>query len=223
MYIRNNLKSHSFNVETPEEYRQLMNGQLAGDFQFIDIAQSAGGQLLDVFKIPSIQKYRFISIIDKYNNAMNYSPQSYRSVNGRFVQGESLLAILPRDCMKYEISLGSDVIITTADIDAMLTWSEATRINIADSDNLAYDLSQRIHEMGQKWLIEGLSLTVQRHSYKQLDVVKILKKLLLLGPVYFKAAPDMTDAEMEEFAANQDPAGFYNCKLSGRSLMCKRY
>lgn len=212
-----------FVIDTPEEYRQFMDGHLTGDFQFVEISQSAGGYVNDVYNIPSLTKYRHVQIHDKYNNYLQLFPSGYRSVYGRFVQGEKLLASMPRDCMKYDISLGKGVAVTTADIDAMLTWREALTIRITDSADLAYDLSQRIHAMEEKWLLEHLALTVQRHSYKQLDVAKILKKVVLMGSAYFDASPDMTAAEMKEFADNQDPDLSDRCQATDTALICKRF
>lgn len=175
----------------------------------------------DVYNIPSLTKYRHVQIHDKYNNYLILSTSGFRSVHGRFVQGEKLLASVLRNYKTYDISLGKGVAVTTDDIDAMLTWREARVIQISDSADLAYDLSQRIHAIEKHWVLEELVFTVQRHSYKQLDVKKILDKVVMMSDAYFKASPDMTSDEMKEFANNQDPELSERCRATDTALICK--
>lgn len=141
-----NWKSYSLKIDSPEEYLKFMAGDSRVSFPYVEFTQNAYASIEDLDKIPFLTSYQALHFHDIHNNYLRLSPKA-QSVYGRFVSGKEILACLPRNYVSYELSLGKDVVITTEDIEAMLTWREAKRILITDMANLAYDLCLRIDEM----------------------------------------------------------------------------
>lgn len=161
---------------------------------------SAKVNIVDAIQFARTQEHDSFAITDEHNNYLHLTPQT-KSVNGRFVQGENHLATLPQDYRHYSIVLENDAVVNAADIDAILTWGNALDIKIADNANVAYELSLRKGTNLQ--ILNHLELTVQRHSYKKLNVRLLLKQFSITGSMVFKASPGMTTEEMQEFADNQ--------------------
>lgn len=148
-------------------------------------------------------------------------PREFASITGRFVHGGNHLANLPRDYLIYDISLRQNAIVTADDIGAILTWKSAQTIKIIDNANLAYDLSLRMHELNDKIVLEKFILTVQHHSYKQLDVRLFLSKMDIFGYMEFQASVDMTPGEMAKFSVSQNTI-LYEKRVSKNSLTIYR-
>lgn len=196
-----------------------MAGDSRGSFAYVEFTRNANASIEDLDKIPFLTTYQALHFHDTHNNYLRLSPKA-ESVYGRFVQGKEILACLPRNYVSYELSLGKDVVITTEDIEAMLTWREAGRIMVTDMANLAYDLSLHIDEMPKKWHLERLVLTVQRHSYKELNVKKLLDQVSMIGSARFEASPSMTADDLIAFYSKQGRLYPYNCKIIDRAVVC---
>lgn len=208
-------------ISTPEEYQQLKNGQIGQKVESIQILPGANADLIDAHQLALSRQYYSIKVHDKNNNYVHTMPREFASVTGRFVQGGNHLAHLPRDYLVYDIVLRQGAIDTDADISGILTWNSAQEIKIVDNANLAYDLSLRMHELDEKMVLQTIILTVQRHSYKQLDVRLFLSKMDILGYMTLQASPDMRPGEMIEFGISQNTI-FYEKRISKKSLTIYR-
>lgn len=92
--------------------------------------------------------------------------------------------------------------ITSADIDAILSWSAVEDIRIVDSGDFAYDLAQRIDESKAK-RVERLTLVVQPRSYDKLSVEVFLNKWPEINVLIMRKSAGLSVAEFEEFCRRQ--------------------
>lgn len=111
------------------------------------------------------------------------------------------MANLPKNYREYSIVLEKGVVVTPADIDAILTWRTAEVLEINDNADVAYELSLR--PTTKQRVLTSIVFTVQRHSYKALKVNSLVDKYLTQQGMLFRPAFHMTPEEMKEFVANQ--------------------
>lgn len=191
---------HFLEIETPEEYEQYKNGHITHPFYESIRIRSGIANLTDADQILAQNRQLFsVSIEDEYANRL-FLLHGSRKVGGRFLYGDNHLAQLPRNYMMYGITLERDALVSTADIDAILTWTAAKDIYIGGTADVAYALSQHAGE--GKLTLEKLVLSIQRRSHKQFDVTRLLERFSC-KELSLKLSADLSWKERHEFVENQ--------------------
>lgn len=138
-----------------------------------------------------------------------------RALNVTFTQrGAARFTDLPNNLFSYTIRTRGDAAVTPNDVKAILHWPvvKVLRISQSDSSDVAYALYKRIQNLSHS--IEHLALTVQRKTYKKLNVNVFLRRVLV-NSLTFEAAADMPASEFEEFVSRQKIPKAFSVARSG--------
>lgn len=92
----------------------------------------AGGRFADIKDYANTIDIKFM---DGNGNLINTSARQ-RSVTANYMNGPVSLANLPRNFSAYTININGDTVVTSADIEAILRWTTAKRIQITDNKNI---------------------------------------------------------------------------------------
>lgn len=193
-------------IKTPEQYEQFRSGPYQDQWDVILVDKSANARRSD-FGQDYLAYARYTAVYLQYPDDSTIIVMPFeKKVAALLRNGSPLLANLPQHYLEYSIELEGDVDITTADIDAIVNWTRATKIEILGNGDIALPLSHRVHEM-KSFDVAQLELCVQKSSYKEL----LLNPFLEGSPVkraIFYGAEDMTEEEFDEFVSQQTIEGF---------------
>lgn len=134
------------------------------------------------------------------NDRVHLFPRT-RALWSIFPTEENAVVGLPANYKSYEVLFGAAMDVTTDHINYILTWKSVERLLIFDRSNVAYDLSQRINYKSFRNL-GWLELSIQRDSYKKIDVTVFLKQLRSLKVANFRASA-LNQDEFDEFVRMQ--------------------
>lgn len=123
-------------------------------------------------------------------------------MDASFSTGENLTLGLPDNYNEYNIVYYNKTIATNADIDYMLQWKSAVRLEIWGVPSISWALSKRIDEMRDMKHLQRLAFNINAKD-RILDVRPFLEKLPSLKSVSFYG-PSMTDVELEAFVHSQN-------------------
>lgn len=140
-------------------------------------------------------------------NRVNLSP-ARSSVFAIFESGRNLVEGLPADYKEYFVRARRGAPLSAENFNYMLTWSNAVKLEVFDSQDLAYDLAQNIDVLKGFKQLEALSVSAQKQSYKSLQLTTFWDNLPQLKKLSVYAVA-LDDVEFNEFAAAQAvPSGW---------------
>lgn len=197
--------SFRFYVQTPDQYKQLENGNISRYYHSIAVEASAHPNVLSLPKKYANALWLGLYFVDGLNK-IHIFPQ-WQHAWAQFSTKSNVMHYIPYNYSSYEIRYDDEVPATSSEIDYLLTWNFATSLIIMGSSNVAYELSHRIKE-GSFPNLNKLDLTLQPALYREVDTLGLLKHLNSLKHLSFRA-PSLTYTQLNEFTINQQvPVGW---------------
>lgn len=188
-------------INTQEEYDMLKSVELNSQNTTIFINSVSHPHLLVEPKYFWNSTHESIHFEDKRGNSLALLPKT-RDLSAAFSTGENLTLELPDNYREYNIIYYNTSIATTADIDYMLQWKNAVRLEILGMPEISRALLQRIDEMKEMKHLRRLAFNINS-KVANMTVRPFLEKLPVLDSVSFYG-PSLTDEELETFAHSQD-------------------
>lgn len=212
-------------IKTPEQFEQLKAGEIGATYLAIFLEPSIHANILNEVKQLSHDKHREVRFYDEHENEAIIYPKM-NSVVATLVEGRKLITYLPTDYQYYQVHSKSNVLTTSADIDAILQWRTAKQITLINDnplDESTVELFQRARELSALSQLNKLILTVHSHSYRKLDVNFFLNRLPSLSAVEFVAGNEMTTEEFHEFVDHQAQPYAYDQEVEAGRVIYKNH
>lgn len=198
-------------IKTPEEYEQLKQGLFNEKYHTIFIEADAHPDLILEVKHFGDSSFKEVHFVDKVGNVAALFPPSKHLVVF-YTAGSGLFHGLPSNYVNYFITADAKVEITDAEIDYIVQWKDAVRLNIFDHRDVAFGLFERIDKFKELKQLKSLVLKVQQSTYKQFLVKPFLQQLESLVSASFKATA-LKRKEFKEFVKNQDEVTDWSVKV----------
>lgn len=203
-------KTTRLTIKTPEQYKQLENGEISPDYELVIVEATAHP---DIFSLP--KKHWKAPWLGLYfvsgNDRVHLFPRT-KALWSIFQTATNATLGLPANYKGYELLFGNAVDVSTNEIDYILTWESAERLLIFDRSNIAYVLSQRITYKTFRNL-GLLELNIQRDTYKIIDVNVFLRNMRSLKVANFRASA-LTQEEFDEFVRWQKVPGGWKLSVN---------
>lgn len=155
--------------------------------------------------------FKEVHFVDKVGNVAAIFPPSKHLV-AFYTAGSGLFHGLPSNYVNYFITADTKVDVTDGEIDYIVQWKDAVRLNIFDHRDVAYGLLQRIEQFKELKQLKSLVLKVQRSTYKELVVKQFLQQLESLVSASFKATT-LKRKEFKEFVKSQEEVTDWSVKV----------
>lgn len=186
-------------VNTPESYNKLKLGHFDGMYRYIDVTHQATPDVLlqpHHFEKSTFATLKFISSAGSYIKL--YPSPKYSLVEVKFASGENPLGGVPKGYAMYNIHYFEKAKPTTENIDSVLQWTQAQKIDIQDQHDVALSLHKRAAEMNKLTKLMRLDLLVHRNTYKQIQASQFAEHMPNLGIITFGGMDRLTGEEILE-------------------------
>lgn len=200
-------------------------GKIGATYLAIFLEPSIHPDILNEVKLLSHDKHREVRFYDEHENEAIIYPKESRVV-ATLVEGKKLMSYLPTDYQFYEVHLEKNILTTSSDIDAIFQWKAAKHITLINDnpfDESSVELFLRVQELTSLANLNRLTLTIHSHSFRKLDVCKLLNQLPLLNAVEFVAADDMSKHDFDEFVGHQAQPYAYDQVIEGNRVIYKNH
>lgn len=171
-------------VNTPALYDQLKKGQFDGKYESIYVKPEAHPNVIREPKHFANTTFRTIIFTDEHTNTVSLYPRIQRLEATYFV-GDGLYLGLPDSYVGYWIVSYGNVVVTDDELNYILQWKKTLQLDIRDRSNVAFELMQRAEQINEMKNLENFSASIQRKSYKELDVRGFLRKMETLKSASF--------------------------------------
>lgn len=198
-------------VDTPEKFEQLKNGVFDDKYKRIEVTSDATPDVLlqpQHFANSTFRSLAFISLDKAGDNEITISPGRYAHAAALFRSGENPLSGIPKDYPYYVVTFAYPAVPTDENIDAILSWSRAFKIQISDQEDVAVKLTKRSAELKQLAKLGELHVTMQDDTYEKISVAALIENLPSLFEIDFSGM-HMSDAQIKDFEVrNRVPSGW---------------
>lgn len=137
--------STSLNLFTAADYHRFRSTPFDHSVTGISVFPGAGAAFADIKDYANTVDIQYM---DGKGNMITTSARK-RSVTANYMNGPVALAYLPRNFSAYTININGGAIVVAADVDAILQWTAATTIKIADNKKIARVLIERIDDLNK--------------------------------------------------------------------------
>lgn len=206
-------------ITTPEQYEQFKSSPISA-FSIIHIESPAHPQILSEPKQFADASYREIHFTDVNGNRITLYPQ-VKAVFAFFREGENLTLGIPSHYKEYQIMSVNTAKITETDLDYILQWNSAVRLDISDRSDIAITLSNRVGELKAMTNLKILSLNIHHDSYGKLRVKPFLNELQSVQYVNILAG-SLTNTEFQDFLKNQETFNRWVVQIKNRWVVYRR-
>lgn len=196
-------------VQTPEQYEQLKAGLFGYNYAHVLIGEGAGPHIFQDIKKFAVSEYNSIHFADKMGNKFHVKPaEKLAFADLHFSQG--LLRMLPTDYTQYIIFHGDAL--SPTDVDAIMQWKQAERIQIEGESDVASQLERRA--------FNGLTNLKKIGIAVQFGYVirPLLNKLSHIPVVEFYMGSFWDEEMVDEYASSQINLLSYRKEVLGRTL-----
>lgn len=134
-----------------------------------------------------------------------------------FLEGFDLLLGIPSDFETFNLKFDMLAVVTGADLDYMMTWTNANHLVIDDKCNAALGLLHRIDQMAAMKKLTNLKLNIRKNSVERMRLnpfFRYLPSLVSFVIVFDKKFS--AQAKSEFFAAQEIPDSFKMIQLIDR-------
>lgn len=194
----------STDVTDPITYEQLKAGTINLG-SYITVFESAKANLLRTE--PKFFTGRRFKIVRFIYRDFEYNLISLRILESKvstdFQLGTNLTLGLPNAFNDYTLKFTQLALVSDADLDYILTWTEATRLVIADNSNAVVRLLWRVDDMRALNNLKFLGLTVQKANLERMRLEPFMQTLDTVKHMEFVFDRDISKQEMEAFLAEQ--------------------
>lgn len=197
-------------ISTPKEYEQLKSGEIGHIHRYIFIKPSANQNALRDIRFFANSNLNEIHFSDEMGNRFHLRPAE-RFAGARLIFSEGLLRFLPNDYRNYAIFNGEAM--SSRDIDAILEWKWAEKIQIESESDAAEQL-ERSHKLGDLKNLKRLGVTAQYHF----QTLPLLKQLTHVATVDFYTSAFWDIEMLQEFFQHQGNLISYRKQLMGRTV-----
>lgn len=148
-------------------------------------------------------------------------PQTMRA-DMFFFKGENPLDGVPNHYVKYRIQYIYSSMPSVENIDSILQWTHAQKLEIIDRDDLTISLFRRVNEMRKLKQLRVLTLHVDADTCEEINVAAFINNLASLREIKFLGR-EMTFKQVEEFLFNNAIPASWHGWLQGRIVYPKRH
>lgn len=156
---------------------------------------------------------------DFRSNAITLRPAQKR-VQAEFLEGSDLLLGIPNDFENYYIVYHMLAVVTEADLDYMVTWTNANSLVIDDKCNVALGLLRRIDQMAAMKKLTYLQLNIHTLSTDRMHLRPFFRHLPSLRNFLIIFDEKFTGKARNDFLAAQEiPDTFKMVQLNDRKTV----
>lgn len=193
-------------IKTPEQYKQLENGEISHEYDTIIIEASAHPNVFSLPKHYWNAPWSSMFFVNGKDRIHLFT--RWKEVWAKLITNGHPILNLPHNYTGYEVFLGKETTITSHEIDYILTWTNAERLLLGDRSNVAYELYKRIDALKAFDHLYKLELTIQRNSYNHINLIEFLKNLHSLKIAHFRATSLSTEQFSEFIHKQRVPKGW---------------
>lgn len=197
-------------ISLPKDLASFKGGNIHSATTFVKVEQSASPTLMDQPKYFSGAANKQIEFVetDFRGNRVTLHPLD-RKVTTKYRMGHDLTLGLPADLQKYELTFDFLAELTTADLDYIVTWTNATELTVDDHCDAALGLLRRIDAMSAMVNLSYLQLNVGPNVLERLRLRPFFRNLPGLKRIEFNFSKGISDDDIRAFMKRQDiPKGF---------------
>lgn len=213
--------SNRLRITTPKLYEQLKNGDFDTKYHVINVEHGAEADLLTDPKRFATASFTEIRFSDKKGNRVNISP-ARSSVFAMLESGGNLVDGLPFDYKEYFVRSRKTSTISPESFSYMLTWTNATKFEVYDNQDIAYDLIKNIDGLKEFKHLETLSDSAQQKSYKKLHLATFWDNLPGMTNLNVYAVA-LNDDEFKEFVAGQSMPNGWTVQVINRAIHYRKH
>lgn len=159
----------------------------------------------------------FISPANEGNNKITIFPGKFPRAEIYYRDGVNPFSGVPKNYQEYSVSYIYPATPSDENIDSILQWKRAIKLDISDQENVVISLLKRINEFSKLTKLWKLTLSMQDDNYKQVNVATFIENLLSLEEISFHAN-HMNDRHIKEFFANNKVPSNWHGFISGKKL-----
>lgn len=191
---------HSMVVDTPELFEKLKQGLFYEKFFYIKVTHTATPDVLLQPERFEGARFRSIEFVSSTGSSIKIYPdiKYFSIVEVKFVDGENTLSGVPKGYFMYNIYYSPSATPTTENIDSILQWTEARKIDIQDYKDVALSLYKRAADLHKLTKLVRLDLVLQPETYEQIQAAEIIKHLPKLEAMTFLGNNGLTGEEILE-------------------------
>lgn len=198
-------------IKTPADLKRLKAGEIGTKYHSISVEPTAHPDTLNEITSFAGSDLREIHFFDHIRNRFELRPaEKIALVKLTFSQG--LLRFLPTNYRSYIIFNGEAI--APSDIDAMLKWKSAERIQIEDQSDAAEQLERHSQRLSELTKLKKFGVSVQ-FLY---EVRNLLKALTHVQVVEFYLGEFWDEEMLHEYYQKQINLLSYKKALVGRTL-----
>lgn len=204
-------------IVTPVQYEQFKSGDIGKGYDVVRIESTAHPHILLEPKYFWNASSREIHFSDADGNRIALYPK-WQAVLTFLRSGENLTLGIPTNYKDYRIMSVNEAKISLSDLDNILQWKNAIRLDISDRSDVPYLLSQRINELKAMEQLKLISLYIDRNSFQRLCVKPFLVELKSVESVNFLTG-SLDENEFQDFVTRQGSLGEKQWKLEIRDRL----
>lgn len=197
------LLRRSLEILNAKQYAQFRAGSIGANADIVYIRAAAhAAPLLEPPHFANVGAYK-VSFGDDKGNLIDIYPRNRGVQVSLSVRPSSALAFaIPHDFSEYQYSVDGDVVLTGANVDAMLRCTNATHLTIMDAHDVAGMLLQRIDDMAKMTKLQTLKLAINRGHLARMELGAFLARLPSLRFATF-VFQDWHERDVEAFLKRQ--------------------
>lgn len=211
------LPSFSLAVTDPETFEALKQGRIGGEGDIVVVDWDAHPNVISLPVEFAHIPFNQISFVGKPtefgSNTITLFPQR-RQAGATFSSEENATHGIPPNYAEYLLTFYKGSIVFTDDLDYILQWKEATRLEIYDEvdNDVAFQFSQRVNDLSALVHLEKLVLNIHRDTYELLNLSAFLEKLSALIEARFYAK-NLSFVEVFDYTKSHlTGVSFWECK-----------
>lgn len=158
---------------------------------------------------------------DAFKNEIHIVPNR-KEARAFFHAKTDLLGGFPIDYTDYIITFSDSAIASNADIDRILKWKNAKDLRVFDTGDAANQLLQRVDELVEMRQLQWFMCSINRQTYKNINVGLLLEKMNSLEYVSF-TGKELSESELKEFLAAQTVSRRWKTKIQDKSVSFSKF
>lgn len=202
-------------IKTPADFKRLKAGEIGTNYHVVYVELSAHPDSfneISSFASSDLQEIHFFDVIG--NRLILRPAEKVALAKLKFSQG--LLRFLPKNYRSYIIFNGEAIAPT--DIDAILRWQSAERIQIEDQSDAATQLERHSKRLSELTKLTKFGISVQF----LFEIRNLLKALTHVQVVEFYCGEFWDDEMVEEYFQKQINLLSFKKSLVGRTIQYTR-
>lgn len=195
----------AYTIDTAADFVAFQKKEIGFNVTAVDIVQSAHLDLMQTPKLFAEHDNNAIIFIesDFRNNRVEMYTQQRKIFANSYRMGDGLTLGLPHNYSDYHLQFADYAAVSAADLDQIVSWTEAVRLRIDDSCSVALGLLRRAGQLQAMTKLTHLTLNVAKSSLPRMRLRPFFRSLVSLESAEFRFERTLTEGEVAAFLAEQ--------------------